>query len=357
MRLTLTLLFITGSSLFAAGAPSFRNQVQPILAKAGCSTGACHGAAAGQGGFKLSLLGYDNLGDHLAITHAANGRRVVFEEPARSLFLLKATKTVPHKGGEKVKAGSAEYQLLADWIAAGAPGPQDADARIQTIEITPGHVTLKPGAQQPLKVMATFSDGRYEDVTRWCKYTAGNTSVATIDDNGLVKVGGQGEGTITAWFLSRLSIATITVPYEQAVNTAAFTTFQPRNFIDERVIEKLHELNVPPSPRCTDEEFIRRAFIDTIGVLPTPEETLAFLADKGSSKRDALVEALLKRPELERPAAGEQQQAAGHPDVELLPVDPAQRGAEYTVGRVRARAGDRHRQHAGERRGQLFHPA
>ena len=297
MRLTLTLLFITGSSLFAAGAPSFRNQVQPILAKAGCSTGACHGAAAGQGGFKLSLLGYDNLGDHLAITHAANGRRVVFEEPARSLFLLKATKTVPHKGGEKVKAGSAEYQLLADWIAAGAPGPQDADARIQKIEITPGHVTLKPGAQQPLKVMATFSDGRYEDVTRWCKYTAGNTSVATIDDNGLVKVGGQGEGTITAWFLSRLSIATITVPYEQAVNTAAFTTFQPRNFIDERVIEKLHELNVPPSPRCTDEEFIRRAFIDTIGVLPTPEETLAFLADKGSSKRDALVEALLKRPE------------------------------------------------------------
>ncbi|MDB6074105.1 MAG: hypothetical protein JWO89_1745, partial [Verrucomicrobiaceae bacterium] len=248
MRLILTLLAFIGSSLLGAESPSFRNQVQPILAKAGCSTGACHGAAAGQGGFKLSLLGYDNIGDHLAITHAANGRRVVYEEPTRSLFLLKATKTLPHKGGEKVKVGSQEFQILADWIAAGAPGPHESDARVQGIEITPRHVTLKQGAQQSLKVMATFSDGRIEDVTRWCKYTAGNTSVATIDENGLVKVSGQGEGTITAWFLSRLSIATITVPFEQKVNTAAFASFQPRNFIDERVIEKLRELNVPPSP-------------------------------------------------------------------------------------------------------------
>ena len=297
MRLSLTLLLTLGPSLFAAEVPSFRNQVQPILAKAGCSTGACHGAAAGQGGFKLSLLGYDNNGDHLAITHGANGRRVVFEEPSRSLFLLKATKLVPHKGGEKVKVGSPEFHILADWIAAGAPGPQENDVRIQKIEITPNHVTLKQGAYLPLQVMATFSDGKREDVTRWCKYTAGNTSVATIDDNGLVKVNGQGEGTITAWFLSRLSIATITVPYEQKVDAQAFVGLKPRNFIDERVLEKLRELNLPPSPPCTDEEFIRRAYIDTIGVLPTPEETVAFLTDKSGTKRDALVESLLKRPE------------------------------------------------------------
>ena len=297
MRLTLTFLFSLVSSLFAASPPSFRNQVQPILAKAGCSTGACQGAAAGQGGFKLSLLGYDNVGDHLVITHAANGRRIVFEEPSRSLFLLKATKAVPHKGGEKIKAGSPEFQILADWIAGGAPGPQENDARIQKIEITPGHVTLKPGAYLPLQVMASFSDGRVEDVTRWCKYTAGNTSVATIDDNGLVKVMGQGEGSITAWFLSRLSIATITVPFEQKAHTGAFAEFKPRNFIDERVIEKLRELNLPPSPRCSEEEFIRRAFIDAIGVLPNPAETVAFLNDKSSTKRDTLIESLLKRPE------------------------------------------------------------
>lgn len=285
------------ASTAAAEGPGFRNQVQPILAKFGCSTGACHGAAAGQGGFKLSLLGYDNLGDHLAITHAANGRRVVLEDPARSLLLLKAAKMVPHKGGEKIKAGSPEYNILADWIAHGAPGPQEKDAQIQRIEITPSHATLKPGALQPLKVMAFFDNGTTEDVTRWCKYTAGNTSVATVDDVGGVKVAGHGEGTITAWYLSRLSIATITVPYAQAPDSAAFAAFKPRNFIDERVIEKLRELNVPPSGACTDDEFIRRAFLDTIGVLPTPDETRAFLADTRSSKRDALIESLLTRPE------------------------------------------------------------
>ena len=285
------------ASSAAAEAPSFRNQVQPLLARYGCSTGACHGAAAGQGGFKLSLLGYDNVGDHLMITRAANGRRVVLEDPARSLFLLKSTKAVPHKGGEKIKAGSPEYQVLADWIAAGAPGPQEGDARIQRIEITPRHATLKPGAVQPLKVMAFFSDGSAEDVTRHVRYTAGNTSVATVDENGVVKVGGHGEGTITAWYLSRLNIATITAPYEQAVQPEVFAAFNPRNFIDERIIEKLRELNLPPSTRCTDDEFIRRTFLDTLGILPTPDEVRAFLASKESGKRDALIESLLKRPE------------------------------------------------------------
>lgn len=297
MKKVISCLLLAIASTAAAEGPSFRNQVQPILAKFGCSTGACHGAAAGQGGFRLSLLGYDNLGDHLAITHAANGRRVVLEDPARSLLLMKATKAVPHKGGEKIKTGSREYEILADWIAHGAPGPQVKDPQIQRIEITPSHATLKTGAAQPLKVMAYFDNGTSEDVTRWSKYTAGNTSVATVDEVGGVKVTGQGEGTITAWYLSRLSIATITVPFEQEVNTAAFAAFKPRNFIDERVIEKLGELNVPPSGECSDDEFIRRAFLDTIGVLPTPDETRAFLADTTSTKRDVLIESLLKRPE------------------------------------------------------------
>src|SRR5581483_5144024 len=109
----------------AADAPSFRNQVQPILARYGCSAGACHGAAAGQGGFKLSLRGYDNEGDFLTITKSAEGRRVNLDDPARSLLLLKATKLIPHKGGERFKMDSPEYKILADWIASGAPGPQE----------------------------------------------------------------------------------------------------------------------------------------------------------------------------------------------------------------------------------------
>jgi hypothetical protein len=292
--LRISLLLLATVSL-ARGEISFRNQVQPILARYGCSTGACHGAAGGQGGFRLSLLGYDDLGDHINITRSAQARRITLDDPARSLLLLKATKTIAHKGGEKFRIDSPEYEILAQWIAEGAQGPKESDARVDRIEITPKHSTLKSGASQPLKVTAYFNNGTTEDVTRWAKYTSGNQSVATADTDGTVKVVGKGEGTVTAWYLSKLSIATISVPFEQPVLAQAFDAFVPRNFIDERVKEKLVELNIPPSKRC--EDFIRRAFLDTIGVLPTPEETRAFLADTKPGKRDRLIDSLLRRPE------------------------------------------------------------
>src|SRR5688572_32624460 len=80
---------------------TFRNHVQPVLAKTGCSSGACHGAAAGQGGFRLSLRGYDDEGDWKSITRSALGRRIVLADPGRSLLLLKPTGAVPHKGGTR----------------------------------------------------------------------------------------------------------------------------------------------------------------------------------------------------------------------------------------------------------------
>src|SRR5579884_137487 len=246
---------LIASPLFADDI-SFRNQIQPILVRYGCSTGACHGAAAGQGGFKLSLRGYDDEGDYAAITKSAQGRRICLDDPARSLVLLKATKTVAHKGGERFKVDSPEYKILSEWIAQGCPPPGEKDARIVRIELTPAHAVLKPNATQPIKVTAFFSDGHSEDVTRWAKYTAGNTAVATVDDDGVVKVTGHGDDTITAWYLSRLSIAKITSPYETKLKSDAFAEFKPRNFIDERVLEKLRDLNLPPSPRCTDAEFL-----------------------------------------------------------------------------------------------------
>ena len=280
-----------------AAAPSFRNQVQPILAKYGCSSGACHGAAAGQNGFKLSLRGYDNEADHLAITRHALGRRVNSADPARSLLLLKTTGAVPHKGGVKFDTDSEEYHILAGWIAAGTPGPLTDDPRITRLEITPAEATLKPGAEQALRVRAHFSNGRSEDVTRWVKYTSANESVANVGEDGRLRVIGHGEGAITAWYLSRIAIASVSVPFTNKLSPTVFSKAPRRNFIDALVLEKLKSLNLPPSPRCTDAEFIRRAFLDTIGVLPTPEETRAFLADTSPGKRDSLIERLLTRPE------------------------------------------------------------
>ncbi|MBM3839419.1 MAG: DUF1553 domain-containing protein [Verrucomicrobia bacterium] len=276
---------------------SFRNNVQPILAKTGCSSGACHGAAAGQNGFRLSLRGYDDEGDHLSLTRHAFGRRIIFSDPGRSLMLLKPTGAVPHKGGKRFETDSLEYRILSEWIAAGAPPPKQNEPRIDRIEILPAAVRLKPGTTQQLIVQARFTDGHLEDVTRWVKYTDANSSVTQVDETGNVKVMGYGEGAITAWYLSRIAIATVTVPYENAVGPEVFARATKRNFIDELVLEKLQSLNLPPSPRASDAEFLRRAFLNTIGVLPTAQEARDFLASSFSTKRDELIESLLRRPE------------------------------------------------------------
>ncbi|HEX4122356.1 MAG TPA: DUF1549 and DUF1553 domain-containing protein [Verrucomicrobiae bacterium] len=276
---------------------SFRNDVQPVLAKSGCNAGACHGAAAGQNGFKLSLRGYDNEGDYLALTRQAFGRRVNPTDPARSLMLLKPTTAVPHKGGKRFETNSIDYKILSEWIAEGAPPPRDSDPRIQKLEMFPESVLLEPGQGIKLTVRATFSDGGVKDVTHWAKFTAANATVTQVDDDGQVKVIGNGEGAITAWYLSRIAVATITAPFTNQVSPRLFSRAPRRNFIDDMALEKLRSLNIPPSPRCTDAEFVRRAFIDTIGVLPTEEETRRFLADKSKRKRDRLIETLLNRPE------------------------------------------------------------
>jgi len=279
------------------GAPNFRNQVQPILAKFGCSSGACHGAAAGQNGFKLSLRGYDDEGDYIVLTRHALGRRIIPSDPGRSLLLLKSTGAVPHKGGKKFEVDSAEYGILADWIAYGAPGPKKEDPRIARIEVSPGHVTLKPDGSQQLTVRAIFNDGHTEDVTRWAKYTDANSSVTQADEAGNVKVMGQGEGAVTVWYLSRIALATITVPFTNQISPETFARASKRNFIDELVTKKLESLNLPPSPKSWDEEFIRRAYLDTIGVLPSAQEARDFLASEKTDKRDALIESLLRREE------------------------------------------------------------
>ena len=289
---------------------SFRNHVQPVLAKMGCSSGACHGAAAGQNGFKLSLRGYDDEGDYLTLTRHALGRRIIPSDPGRSLMLLKPTGAVPHKGGKRFEVDSTEYRIISDWISEGAPGPKKEDPRIERIELSPEHAQLTPDANQQLTVLAWFNDGHNEDVTRWVKYSSANASVATVDDNGKVQVMGHGEGAITAWYLSRIAIGTITVPYTNKVPAEIFTQAQRRNFIDELALEKLESLNLPPSPRSSDEEFLRRAFIDTIGTLPTAQEAREFLTGaehsdgSGTSepsrrglRRDHLIKSLLKRPE------------------------------------------------------------
>lgn len=276
---------------------SFRKDVLPILAKSGCNAGSCHGALAGKGGFKLSLRGYDPETDYYVITKQARGRRIELSDPGRSLFLAKPSGALPHKGGIRFDVDSREYQILSEWISAGAKSPAKTDAKVERVEVLPEQVTLSKGAKQQVCVRAHFSDGHTEDVTQWAMFTSTNEAVLTINQQGEVNVIGHGEGAITAWYASKIDIGRMTVPYPNNIAKSTFDKAPQRNFIDNLVLAKLQQLNLPPSPRCDDSTFIRRAFLDTIGTLPTAEETEAFLKDKSPDKRDKLIDQLLARPE------------------------------------------------------------
>jgi len=276
---------------------SFRHQVQPILTKAGCNAGSCHGALAGKGGFKLSLRGYDADTDHHTITRQARGRRIELSDPGRSLVLAKPTGALPHKGGLRLDPGSLDYRILAEWISAGAAGPTDADAHLDEIEVLPRRACLQPGDHQRLVVRAHYSNGVVSDVTRWTKFSSTDETVSVVDDSGQVSVVGYGEGAVTAWFASKIATARVTSPYANDVADDVYEQSPKRNFIDELVLKQLRRLNLPPSPRATDAEFFRRAYVDVIGLLPTPNEVREFLTDVSEDKRDQAIESLLNRDE------------------------------------------------------------
>jgi len=287
------------TSVVASDRPlSFRHDVLPVLSKAGCNSGGCHGALAGKGGFRLSLNAYDPATDHYNITRENRGRRIEFADPARSLFVIKPTAAVRHKGGKFLHEDSDDYKLLIEWIQQGAPGPSTDDTELNRIELTPALSQLNKGDTQPLTVHAFFSDGTKRDVTRWARFTSTDATVAEVDEaTGLAKVIGYGEGAISVWYSGQIALARITSPWPSVIPDEVFARTPKRNVIDKRVIEQLRRLNLKPSKPSSDSEFIRRVYLDVVGMLPTPQETKAFLADTSETKRDDLIEKLLAQPE------------------------------------------------------------
>ena len=277
---------------------SFRHDVLPVLSKAGCNGGGCHGALAGKGGFRLSLNAYDPATDHYNITRENRGRRIEFAAPASSLFVTKPTAAVRHKGGKVLHENSEAYRILTRWIQQGAPGPSDGDPTIERVEMSPTLSQLKKGQAQQLTVRAFFSDGTERDVTRWARFASTDATVAEVDEaTGLAKVIGHGEGAVTAWYSGQIALARITSPWPSDIPDEVYSQTPRRNVIDDAVLGQLRRLNLKPSPRSSDSEFIRRVHLDVVGMLPTPEVTRAFLSDPSETKRDAMIESLLAQPE------------------------------------------------------------
>ena len=275
---------------------TFENDVEAVLAKAGCSLGTCHGNATGKGGFKLSLRGFDPDFDFAALTREQFGRRVNLLEPDRSLILRKALAQIAHEGGQRFATNSWEHQTLRDWIAAGAPRTTANAPRLVKLEVTPAEqILLDPAATTQINARAVFSDGSTRDVTRTACYEAVNVGLAAVNATGGVTRLGFGETTVLVRFLHlQQPVRLAFVPARPGFRWSAPP---PHNFIDEHVFAKLQTLRLNPSAPAPDEVFLRRAFLDLLGILPTPEQARAFLADARTDKRPRLVDQLLERPE------------------------------------------------------------
>ena len=276
---------------------SFRNHVLPALTKAGCNSGPCHGAASGQNYLKLSLRGYAPEADHAALTREGAGRRILTLQPARSLMLLKPTLAVPHGGGRRLTAPSRNYQVLSEWIAAGAAAPRPTDRRVESLRVIPSRLRLQPGQRHRVLVQAGFDDGSREDVTHWAKYSSTDSGILSVDETGGARALGQGEAYVSVWCLDQVAAARVTIPIANGSGPDAYARAPRHNGIDDLVLEKLEDLGLPPYRLSNDHHFVRRAYLDAIGVLPTIQEAQGFVRDSNPDKRSRLIDSLLERPE------------------------------------------------------------
>jgi hypothetical protein len=266
-----------------------------VLSKGGCNAGACHGNQNGKGGFKLSLRGQDPDADFAALTRDTLARRTDPHRPADSLMLLKATGSVPHEGGRRFGTDSPEYDILRRWVAAGAR-PDGADTpRLKSLEAAPAESFLvEPAERLKLRVRARFDDGSERDVTRLAVYEPSNPTTAVAAD-GEARRQGFGETAVLVRYLDRQ--ATVRLAWVPQRKGFVWRDVPEANYVDKHVFARLRALRMRPSDLCSDEVFLRRVYLDTLGVLPTADQARAFLADRDPAKRGRLIDRLLRRPE------------------------------------------------------------
>jgi hypothetical protein len=275
---------------------SYRTDVAPILAKAGCNAGSCHGNLSGKGGLRVTLRGDDPAFDWQALTHDALGRRINPCVPDESLMVLKPTGRVPHEGGVRFGLDSPEARSIRGWIASGAKDDVATAPRLKSLSVFPDSRIAAPGARgQQLVVTALFEDGTRRDVTRQAAYDSSNPTLVEISADGMVQAARACEAAIAVRYMDGRAVSRLAFIPEGG--EFAWSGPPERNIVDEHVFARLKALRIQPSAPSTDPVFLRRAYLDAIGRLPSPEEARSFLADDDPAKRDRLVDALLDRPE------------------------------------------------------------
>lgn len=282
------------SGIIAPSPVSFRQDIIPIFSKSGCNSGGCHGKAAGQNGFRLSVFGFEPATDHDAITHDGRGRRVFPADPDNSLLIQKAIATVPHGGGRRISPGSGWHQLLRRWISEGMMLDEDSTDRVTEIIVEPSDVLLATNGTQQLRVVAVTESGQRRGVTSEADFQSNNDVISVVDPDGLIQVTDvPGEAAILVRYMGHVGICRVTLPGQDP----EFRRPAEHNFIDGLVWNKLQRLRIQPSEAASDAAFLRRVFLDTTGTLPTSDEARSFLGSSDPDKRRQLIDALLQRPE------------------------------------------------------------
>lgn len=273
---------------------SFEHEIVPILSKARCNSGGCHGKAEGQNGFKLSLLGFDGPNDYDALIKEGRSRRVSLAAPQESLLLRKASSQAPHGGGLKIPRESPQYQRMVRWLATGAPFSVPGEQPAVAIEVEPADVVMQPKEQRQLRVTAIDAEGRRRCVTVETDFISNAGQIVEANPRGLLESASiPGEAAILVRFSGHVTVCRVVVPR----SGQQFTRPPEQNFIDKLVWDKLVKLGIEPSPQIGDATFLRRVYLDTIGTLPTAAEARRFLTDTSADKRSKLIDELLARPE------------------------------------------------------------
>jgi Protein of unknown function (DUF1553)/Protein of unknown function (DUF1549) len=274
---------------------NFTNQVVPIFTKLGCNSGGCHGKSGGQNGFALSLLGFVPELDFQTLVKENRGRRLMPAAPDSSLLLLKATGQMAHAGGKRMEVGSDEYNLVRRWIASGSPFGSASDPVVTRITVAPDHRVLSRNNRQQFAVYAHYSDGSVQDVTQRAQYESNEGEVAIVDGAALVRtLDLSGEAAVMARYQAQVAVFRATVPLGVKVPEYKF---EPKTVVDKSTVKKWQELGIVPAELCSDEQFMRRVFLDVTGTLPKPDQLNKFLADPALDKREKLIDTLLETPE------------------------------------------------------------
>jgi len=279
--------------------PDFQKHISPLLGRLGCNGRACHGSFQGQGGFTLSLFGYDFDADLKAMKDKDAGR-INANAPLESKLLVKPVDSELHEGGQRFKKDGWEYWVLRKWIEAGAPkahASQKGDVqKLVRLEVSPTEVQFAAQDQiQSMHAIAIWEDGSQEDVTALCRFTSNDTSIAKIDEKGLITAGEPGDTHVVVSYDKAVVPVSVLRPIgkpgqlQQQIAGA-------KSEIDKLVLKKLDKMGIIPSDNASDAEFFRRVSLDLAGTLPSSDQVRKFLDDPSTDKRSAMIETILKTP-------------------------------------------------------------